>query len=206
MTRKDSSSPPRRQQSDAIDTEQSNGWSRPVKLVVSGLIAFHILAVVLSPASTRPSSGLSQAGWDRFQPYIELMYLDHGYRFFAPEPGPSTLISYTVNTADGKEISGRFPDLKTTWPRLLYHRYFMLTENMNSFAIRDGEDFELVAPESYARHLCAKHNGETVGLTRVTHRLPTMQMVIDEGVQLDAPASYFEESLGQFDREGKRLP
>ncbi|WP_166825081.1 hypothetical protein [Thalassoroseus pseudoceratinae] len=205
MTGNDSSKSGLPQNAESTNRQTTGGWTWKTKLLASGLIAFHLCAVVLSPASTRPSSGLSQAGWDWFQPYIEVMYLDHGYRFFAPEPGPSTLIAYTVTTADGNEISGRIPDRETIWPRLLYHRYFMLTENMGSFAIPNGEEFLPLAPESYARHLCAKHDGETVGMTRITHWFPTMEQVRN-GVTLTAPASYTEEPIGKFDREGKRLP
>ena len=192
-------------QTDKTASPDPSGWSRPKKIIVSGLIAFHLFAVVLSPASTRPSSGLSQAGWDLFQPYIELMYLNHGYRFFAPEPGPSTLISYTLTTADGETVTGRIPDRKTMWPRLLYHRYFMLTENMNSFGIVGDDEFIPFGPESYARHLCAKFDAKTVSLTRITHWFPTMEQVRN-GTKLTAPESYTEESLGRYDRHGKRLP
>jgi hypothetical protein len=56
------------------------------------------------------------------------MYLDHGYFFFAPNPGPSHLVGI-------RDQSVLFPDRKEQWPRLLYHRYFMLSEFYNnSFA------------------------------------------------------------------------
>lgn len=58
------------------------------------------------------------------------MYLDHGYRFFAPDPGPTHTIRFERSAADGKPISGRLPDRRTTQPRLLYHRWFMLGESL----------------------------------------------------------------------------
>lgn len=60
------------------------------------------------------------------------MFLDHGYFFFAPNPGASHLVHYKVEFADGREpIEGRFPDLKQQQPRLKYHRHFMIAENFN---------------------------------------------------------------------------
>ncbi|NIO41435.1 MAG: hypothetical protein GTO41_15415, partial [Burkholderiales bacterium] len=56
------------------------------------------------------------------------MFLDHGYRFFAPEPGPGHLVRYEVTTSDGAGAAGQFPDRDRIWPRLLYHRWFMLSE------------------------------------------------------------------------------
>jgi hypothetical protein len=61
------------------------------------------------------------------------MYLNHGYAFFAPDPGPNHLVDYKVEFADGRPaVSGRFPDLSKERPRLLYHRHFMLSEALNS--------------------------------------------------------------------------
>jgi hypothetical protein len=71
------------------------------------------------------------AQWMR--PYSTAMYLNHGYAFFAPDPGPNHLIDYSVEFADGRPaVTGRFPDLKTERPRLLYHRHFMLSEALNT--------------------------------------------------------------------------
>ena len=39
--------------------------------------------------------------------------------------------SPAVVTRDGRKIEGSFPDKKAEWPRLLYHRYFMLSEHLS---------------------------------------------------------------------------
>lgn len=86
---------------------------------------------------TRSQEGTSSflADWlmPVFRPYSEAAYLDHGYQFFAPNPGPSHLVKYKVDFDDGRpSIEGIFPDLKTERPRLLYHRHFMLSEHLHA--------------------------------------------------------------------------
>ena len=98
-----------------------------------GLVIFHLLAVVAEPLFFYSRSEV-QAGPEFLAlrrglgPYVDWMYLDHGYFFFAPNPGPSHLVGI-------RDQSVVFPDRKEQWPRLLYHRYFMLSEFYNnSFA------------------------------------------------------------------------
>jgi hypothetical protein len=160
--------------------------------IVSCWILFHLAAIVSAPASVAPSSRLAQRSWAFFRPYLQLLYLNHGYHYFAPEPSFSTLVAYRVERPDGSRLDGRIPH-RDIRPRLLYHRHFMLTENFN-FAPQDSE-----RPwyRTYARHLCRRHGGERASLTRQTHYLPTMEAV-REGVSLDDPASYAEEPLGIF--------
>jgi hypothetical protein len=70
-----------------------------------------------------------------YHPYITATFLDHSYKFFAPNPGPSHLVRYDLYFADGSSRVNRddqiLPDRVGHWPRLLYHRHFMLTEFMN---------------------------------------------------------------------------
>jgi hypothetical protein len=64
------------------------------------------------------------------------MYLDHGYFFFAPNPGPTHLVRYKVEFADGREpIEDEFPNLKAERPRLLYHRHFMMAEALTNMYV-----------------------------------------------------------------------
>jgi len=98
-----------------------------------GLVLVHLLAVIAEPLFFYSRSDV-QAGPEFLAlrrglgPYVDWMYLDHGYFFFAPNPGPSHLVGI-------RDQSVVFPDRKEQWPRLLYHRYFMLSEFYNnSFA------------------------------------------------------------------------
>jgi hypothetical protein len=159
-------------------------------------LVFHIAAVIIAPASVPPSSDLVRSAWTLFQPYLQALYLNHGYHFFAPEPGESTLLAFEAELSDGTVVLGRIPNFAIQ-PRLLYHRHFMLTEHM---AMAPPALQELWY-SSYARHLGHKYGAARVGLTRLTHRLPSPEMV-RAGTGLDDPRSYVEQPLGVFRCDG----
>lgn len=113
---------------------------------IIALVGLHLLAVLAEPLVFFSRSDF-QSGPEFYSlrrclaPYVDWMYLDHGYFFFAPNPGPSHLVAIQKK----QEVAGGprrlssdafvFPDRKQQWPRLLYHRYFMLSEFYNnSFA------------------------------------------------------------------------
>jgi hypothetical protein len=155
-------------------------------------LVYHLAAIIVAPASVSPSSGLIQSAWSLFRPYVELLYLNHGYHFFAPEPGESTLIRFTAERPDGTVERGRIPNFQIV-PRLLYHRHFMLTEHTRNAPAE-------LKPEwvgSYADHICQKYGATRVTLTGQIHNLPTMEMVRN-GARLDDPSSYQDEELGVF--------
>jgi hypothetical protein len=155
-------------------------------------LLFHFTAVLAAAASVGPTSGLVIAVWRPFRPYLQALYLNHGYNFYAPQPSPSTLVSYEVERADGTVIRGRILD-RSTRPRLLYHRYLLLTEHMGLAPPTSLEEWY----KSYARHLCHKYGGSRVGLTRLIHHPATMEMV-RAGAGLDEPFSYEEMFVGDF--------
>src|SRR4051812_39692810 len=108
------------------------GW---VKALFSLLITAHLTAVFIAPLAVacNMSSPVVEPIRQALQPYIAALFLDHGYFFFAPEAGPSHLVDYKLEFSDGRRpIEGRFPNLATERPRLLYHRYFMLSEFLNA--------------------------------------------------------------------------
>ncbi len=186
-------------------------WARRL---ISAWLVFHLMAIVVAPLSVSPSSALFQRTWLVFRPYLQALYLNHGYHFFAPEPGESTLLAYTVERANGEQIVGHIPrrDLR---PRLLYHRHFMLTEQMPFVpplpdgppglppgvpAVSDPPELIQDWYRSYARCLLRKYNGSRVTLERVVHYLPSAQMVLD-GATLDDPASFQVQPLGTYRRD-----
>lgn len=102
-----------------------------VRIIVSVFVSLHLLAVFSAPfAMPQPSSELS-VGIDQVTgPYTSALYMRHGYRFFAPDPGPSHLLRYEVVSSDGElVVEGRFPDKTVHVPRLMYHRFFMISEH-----------------------------------------------------------------------------
>jgi hypothetical protein len=114
--------------------QQAVGLSPWLKAVLSALLVFHVTAVFWGPfAFACGGSPFADQVRLWLRPYIEAAYLDHGYFFFAPNPGPSHLVRYRVEFADGRQpLVGTFPDLKTQQPRLVYHRHFMLAEALHN--------------------------------------------------------------------------
>lgn len=182
-------------------------------LITLALLA-HLAAVVLAPLAIPPSSPLAQSGRAVLAPYIDAIYLDHGYRFFAPDPGPSHLVRYELKFADGATREGRFPDLQSQWPRLIYHRHFMLSEKLAGEFPRPlppeappeiqaerrqrMQWFERIA-EGYARQLLRDTGAESVRLELVEHLIPLPQHVLDERLKLDDPRFYTILWQGDFE-------
>ena len=181
---------PKTQSAPAIERP---GMSRRAKLLVSLFLAWHVTAVIVAPLAVDPSR-LAEDIWAIFKPYLEACYLNHGYHFFGPEPGPSQLVRYEIELADGQRMEGIFPDKQAHWPRLLYHRHFMLSSRM------DGDLRSPVIQEfahSYARHLHALHAARSVTLYRRTHALPPPEAIL-EGTGLDDPRWYREDKLTTY--------
>ncbi len=113
------------------DLDVRSPWSVTRRRWVSVLLLLHLGAIFVAPlAVVDPASEFSVSLHRTISPYTQSLFLDHGYRFFAPEPGPSHFVIYEIQQADGNLITGRFPDPDNNWPRLLYHRWFMLSETM----------------------------------------------------------------------------
>ena len=161
--------------------------------VVNLWLVFHLAGIVIAPWSVPPSSRLVQNSWGKIGWYVQLLFLNHGYHYFAPEPGSSTLVAYVLEMPDGRQETGRIPN-RGIWPRLLYHRHFMLTEFLAASdnyppAVRK----ELL--RSMARELCREHGAIRVTLNKVTHRLPTMEHIRAGGTLNE---NYTEEFLETF--------
>jgi hypothetical protein len=175
--------------------ENRGSKTRLLRWAVNLWLVFHISAIIIAPASVAPSSGLIQSAWGFFQPYLQLLYLNNGYHFFAPEPSESTLLAFSAERPDGTKVEGRIPN-RGIVPRLLYHRHFMLTEHM-----RDApEELQQDWVASYAEHLCRKYGATQVSLTGQIHNLATMEMVRG-GKRLDDPTSY-ENRVTEIHRSG----
>ncbi len=114
-----------------------------------------------------------------FHDYLNVLYLNHGYEFFAPDPAGTHVIDYQVTQDDGKVVEGRLPSLDLQWPRLFYHRHMMLAEQtqlMEQSALQ------------YASHLATLHGGPSQ-LELKMHLLLPPHRVADK-TPLDAPSTY----------------
>jgi hypothetical protein len=170
------------------------GLPLAVRLVLSLLLIWHVLAVFMAPFSIPPSSFLARTiAQDSFmQKYLDLLYLNHGYHFFAPDPGPGHLIRYQVVDERGQTIvQGEFPNLEDEWPRLRYHRHFMLTDQllMPFPNEREAERFAQNRMNAYARHLLRAYDGYEARLTLVRHDLLSPRERLND-VPLNASHKY----------------
>ena len=183
----------------ASDTAQAPG--RAVRAIVSVLVMLHVAAVFLGPFATPPQTSELAMRWGRtWQPYLDFLSLSNGYRFFAPEPGPSHLVRYELTMDDGSRREGVFPDRMVHKPRLLYHRYFMLSEFLNTLGAPGLRDRGEAYAKSYAEHLASEYHAKTVKLFLRRHYVPRMNEV-QQGMRLTNKALYEEHPLGVFERD-----
>ena len=167
------------------ETPPGQSWTPPARAVASLLLATYLAAVTLPPlAGPPPASELAGLMIQPFRPLVGGLYLGHGYRFFAPDPGPGHSIEWTMRMPDGTERSGSIPDEKTDRPRLLYHRRFMISEKIAAL-VPTSDAPEAIRVEArrewqplvqgIAAHLLQVHGGTQVALRMVEHDLPTPQ-------------------------------
>ena len=162
-------------------------------VLVNVWLAFHVFAIFISPATMPPASPLLVDAARVALPYNQALFLNHGYHFFAPDPGASTLISYQIPRPGDAPIKGRFPTTAIA-PRLLYHRYFMLAENIWGFPDQTQDEVF----QAYARHFSQKHRSDTITLNIVSHN-PSSIARIQAGGKLSDPETFEEELHGFYD-------
>ena len=120
-------------------------------------------------------------------PYQNLLYINHGYNFFAPDPAGTHLIRYQVPQISGEPLSREFPNLQQQWPRLLYHRHMMLAEQTWGMGSESGQH--------YANHL-SKLYGVPIKIDLYYHTLLDPQSVIDGRDLTEASTYVWRASVG----------
>lgn len=196
--------------------EPTTGFrASPWRHLVSVFILVHLAAVVTSPFSfsTRSIDSISPVAekmYGGLGRYIDVAFLDHGYAFFAPDPGESYLVRAYIPQADGEELVVMYPDKHRQRPRLYYHRHFMMTESLNASWVsaepplepEEGVTNRSEVMQEYAanyklwkearerydlqwkaieNHLKAEYDVESVRIERVVHYLPRPIDVLDRG-------------------------
>lgn len=188
--------------------------SKRFRLALSLLICLHLLAVFLPPLSfqTRGPLGQSPSVSSALRPlegYGEFLYINRGYAFFAPDPGPSHLIQAAITDSQGNRTEVMIPDRKVHWPRLLYHRHFMLTEFLYEIyepalspaavAALEPQEAELWRQsrsryehfrQSLVQHLEFANPNSEVAIRRIEHLIPDLVEFQRQPVNLTDPESY----------------
>ncbi|HBB73375.1 MAG TPA: hypothetical protein DC048_02885 [Planctomycetaceae bacterium] len=182
--------------------------SRSWRLVVSLAIGVYLAAVVMPPlAGPPPASELAGAMMQPLRPLVGLLHLGHGYRFFAPNPGPGHTIRWTLTRTDGVTLTGSIPDAVTDRPRLLYHRRFMVSEKIATLVppldapadVRDAakRDWGPLV-RGVATNVLRTHGDGRLSLELVEHYLPAPDEVLAGTVEPDVVTP-----LGVYERRGE---
>lgn len=146
-----------------------------VRVALSLFIVWHFTGVFLAALSIPTSSPLvmdvAQKG--PMQWYLDATYMNQGHSFFAPDVGPGHLIRYQLFDQAGQELEhGDLPSRKDHWPRLLYHRYFMLADQSDGFGDdkRTRDIGQRMYLDAFAKQLLRSHEqAQAVRLRRYAH-------------------------------------
>lgn len=163
-------------------------------LLLNVWIVFHLVAVFAPGFSVPPSPRFARQLYQWTSGYVQALFMDHGYHFFGPDPGSATLIGYMAQNSTGEQFRGFYPH-KGIFPRLMYHRHFMLTEAIPGLAMNPAT-YQLAA-QTYAARVRKEFEADKVELTRITHELISTDRYY-AGVRITDPETYREESLGEF--------
>lgn len=161
---------------------------------VNFLLIWHVFAIAISPSSMPPASPLLADASKVARPYNQALFLNHGYHYFAPNPGASSLLEFETQPDNDVPQIERIPDPKAYAPRLRYHRFFMLAENVWAF----GDDAQQDFIEAYARHFSQKLKSDSISVVSVSHNPAPMRRIMAGG-DLQHPTSYFREPLADFE-------
>lgn len=118
-------------------------WGRAA---FSLLILFHFGGITVAVTSPDQNWVSNQLWYYVYRPYLQFMYLNNAYHFYAPEPGPTPLLWFCIEyepDQDGRNLrwikvpaldadgTARRPDGSRLWPNLEYTRRLSLAEGAN---------------------------------------------------------------------------
>jgi len=162
-------------------------WPLVARVCASVGILAYLAAVIVPPlAGPAPASELANRILQPLRPLVGAVYLGHGYRFFAPNPGPGHTLRWTMTMPDGSKLDR---------PRLLYHRRFMVSEKISALVPpvdapadvreRAKHDWQPLV-KGVATNLLRREGGLSVTLETVEHYLPDPGEVLASGTFADA--------------------
>lgn len=162
-------------------------------LAINALLIWHVFAIAISPSAMPPASPLLADACNIARPYNQALFLNHGYHYFAPNPGASSLLEFETAMGDDVPQLELIPNSDSYFPRLRYHRFFMLAENVWSFGSEARREFI----EAYARHFAEKMDTKSISVIAVSHDPAPMRRIIAGG-DLRHPTSYLREPVAEF--------
>jgi hypothetical protein len=179
------------------------------KRLVSVALIFHFAALLVGAFSAPPwSSLLERSLAERFAPYFQVIDQGYTYRYYAPEPPPTPVVTATVRYADGRpEETVRIPP-RGTFPWLFRQRQLALANwlYLDFLGAREhgGDGSRSRWAQSYARHLATTHPGAAAIVLHVQqHLIPDVRALLDAplGTRLDLDDEKFytaPERIGEY--------
>jgi hypothetical protein len=102
------------------------------RLAFSLLILFHFAGISCAVLNVNPSPWLTAYAWAHcFQYYLNFIYMNNAYHFYAPEPGPGIMIWFDVHYDDLSEQWMELPVRENHHWLLNYQRRLSLPEQIN---------------------------------------------------------------------------
>lgn len=198
-------------EAESLAVEGERVWPVGVRRLVSGILLFHLTAIVVGAASAHPSSLLERSLAEAFAPYFQAIDQGYAYRYYAPEPPPTPVVTATVRYPDGRpDATIRLPR-RATFPWLLRQRELALANHLfNDFEaarFEAGDGSRSRWARAYARHIAKAYPGSaSIALHSQLHLIPEIERVHEileapgsTGVDLDAEEFYTTpERIGDY--------
>lgn len=117
------------------------------KVILSIAFVLHFAAIATAVVVIPPRDGqapwLAQQIWMRLaRPYLLFANLNNGYHFYAPDPGPTALLWFRVQYADGASRWVRLPDHDACDNHIERRRWGALATAVSQTAPTRAESFE----------------------------------------------------------------
>lgn len=188
-----------------------SGWPIRARRLVTVVMLGHGAAILAGAWAAPPSSPLERGLAHLFAAYHQIIDQGYAYRYYAPEPGPTPVVTAKIHFEDGRpDAAVRLPE-RGTWPRLRYQRQLALAnhlfEDFEAARAMTGEGRRSHWARSYARHLGKTYPGSTsVTLYVQMHLIPDPERVRESlagprssRVDLDADEFYTTpERIGEY--------
>ena len=183
------------------------------RVVVSGLIVFHLLGIVTAALGAPPTPWVVTQLWTRiYRPYLEFLYLNNAYHFYSPEPGPPSHLWFRLYFTDennqAKAEWYKIPALHDDGRQghqtaLIYQRYLSVTENAMPFdsIASDNPEVEKIAERRWAWTPQGAKKEPIVGQAPPRHELvvPT-HPEMTKSQQYRPPQGYVKRFLESYTR------
>ncbi|MBY0229865.1 MAG: hypothetical protein K2W96_11340 [Gemmataceae bacterium] len=106
----------------------------PRKVMITCWIFWHFGGMFAVFASIDPPNGsgswLAKQAWTfAFRPYLQFLYLTNAYHFYSPDPGPPTLLWFSVEYKDGSRQWVKIPSRGKSPVGMHYQRLLALPEH-----------------------------------------------------------------------------